>query len=169
MRLFIAVCFSDEIRGAAAEAAASAKKQGIRGRYTPLENLHLTLAFLGEMKSAAPVVKALEKLSFSPISMELFGSGSFGRIFYLGIRENPALQDLAVNVRSFLSESGICFDQKAFRPHITLIRDASGFSGKMVSVPPGKMTIRKISLMKSEMGRAGVKYTEIYAFRAGKR
>ena len=48
MRLFIAIQFNDEIIEALNELQEDLRDQGMEGHYSPLENLHLTLAFIGE-------------------------------------------------------------------------------------------------------------------------
>ncbi len=42
---------------------------GVRGNYTPEENLHLTLAFIGEDPNAEPVLEALSAASFTPFEL----------------------------------------------------------------------------------------------------
>ncbi|MDR1042323.1 MAG: RNA 2',3'-cyclic phosphodiesterase, partial [Clostridiales Family XIII bacterium] len=48
MRLFIAINFSEEIKDALCETIADLRDASRRGRYTHRDNLHLTLAFIGE-------------------------------------------------------------------------------------------------------------------------
>ena len=47
MRLFIAIELSDGLRNGLTQIQASLKRRGVRGNFTPMENLHLTLAFFG--------------------------------------------------------------------------------------------------------------------------
>ena len=55
MRLFIAVNLSPEMKNALTDAQRMMYDRGVRGRFTPEENLHLTLAFIGEYPSADAV------------------------------------------------------------------------------------------------------------------
>ena len=48
MRLFIAIKLNDEMVEALTGLQGDLQFIGMRGRYTPEENLHLTLAFIGE-------------------------------------------------------------------------------------------------------------------------
>lgn len=48
MRLFIAIQLSDEMKKALVACMHDLKKQGVEGNYVPAQNLHLTLAFIGE-------------------------------------------------------------------------------------------------------------------------
>ena len=59
MRLFVAIRPSPAVRDVLLDAEAALRRQG-RGTFTRPENLHLTLAFLGEAESAAPAQAALE-------------------------------------------------------------------------------------------------------------
>ena len=53
MRLFVAVQLSEEMKKSILACMHGLKKAGVSGSYVPAQNLHLTLAFLGEMKDAA--------------------------------------------------------------------------------------------------------------------
>ena len=48
MRLFIAIRLSDEMKKALINCMHDLKKQGVEGNYVPAQNLHMTLAFIGE-------------------------------------------------------------------------------------------------------------------------
>ena len=59
MRLFLAIQLSDEMKAALIESMHGLKKLGVKGRFIPARNLHLTLAFLGEYQDATPVKTVL--------------------------------------------------------------------------------------------------------------
>ena len=65
MRLFIAINLDDNIRDALAEMQESMRRQGVRGNYTKIENLHLTLAFIGEYGDPDAVNEALASVPSS--------------------------------------------------------------------------------------------------------
>lgn len=164
MRLFIAINFDQGILHALTEFQDVLRRKGVRGNYTPKENLHLTLAFIGDYGDQNAVLHAMESARFHPTGISLDGVGSFGNLFWVGIRENPELFSYVKRLRRELSERGIPFDKKHFSPHITLIRKASfGNSGFIpVDAPPkGHMTATRVSLMRSERGQHGMIYTEI--------
>ena len=62
MRLFIALALGRDQIEAAKDVQAAFRRAGVRGNYTPEENLHLTLAFIGEYSDPDAV---LEAMSFS--------------------------------------------------------------------------------------------------------
>ena len=168
MRLFVAVELSDEMRGALIEAQNRMYDRGVRGSFTPEENLHLTLAFIGEYPEAQPVVDALSAVSFSAFPLALDGLGCFGDLWWSGMRPSPALDALARRVRRALAEQDIPYDRKRFSPHVTLLRKAKG------AVPPLRlqsveMTVEAFTLMRSDRGKNGMIYTPLARFPAEER
>ncbi|MBO5556924.1 MAG: RNA 2',3'-cyclic phosphodiesterase [Oscillospiraceae bacterium] len=148
------------MREALCQAQEAMYARGVRGNYTPEENLHLTLAFLGDCPAAEPVLDALNTVVFTPFTLTLDGIGCFGDLWWAGLEASAPLNAVARRVRRALAESGIPFDRKRFSPHITLLRratkDAAG-----VRLPPAAMAVREISLMRSDRGRNGMIYTEL--------
>ena len=59
MRLFVAITLSDEMKKTVTGTLHSLKKAGVKGSYVPSQNLHLTLAFIGEVKDSSAVKEAL--------------------------------------------------------------------------------------------------------------
>ena len=160
MRLFIAIRLSDTMKDSLIQTQNALYDRGVRGNYTPEENLHLTLAFIGEYPDAQPVLDALSSVSFRPFELCLEGMGRFGDLWWAGMRESAPLTAVVRRIRRALAESGIPFDKKRFRAHITLIRKASGdLPGLFPS--PASMTVDTISLMRSDRGRNGMIYTEL--------
>ena len=162
MRLFIAIQFNDEIIEAINELQEDLRDQGMEGHYLPSENLHLTLAFIGEYGDPDEVMDALEESDFRPLSISLEGVGNFGDIFWAGISENRALMSYVKRLRKVLSDHRIPFDRKRFNPHITLVRKAVYNKGlPTVSIHNKEMLVERISLMRSDRGKHGMIYTEV--------
>ena len=165
MRLFLAIRFSSEMRGALITAQRTMYDRGVRGNYTPEENLHLTLAFIGEYPRAETVMDALSGVTLTPFELQLEGIGCFGDLWWAGLRESAALTAVVRRIRRALAENTIPFDRKRFSPHITLIRKASRDAAG-ITVKPAAMTVDAISLMSSKRGRNGMIYTEVGAIEA---
>ena len=165
MRLFIAIGLSEAQRAAVRKAQEQFRAAGVRGNYTPSENLHLTLAFIGEYPDGEPVLEAMAGVAFRPFELTLRGLGAFGDLWWIGIEPSPALTNSVRALRRALSDADIPFDRKRFSPHITLIRRAvpgpRGMPG--VEVPPIAAELHRVSLMRSDRGRNGMLYTEIGA------
>ena len=170
MRLFLAFALSDAVRGALEEVQAAFRRAGVRGSYTPPENLHLTLAFIGEYPDPEPVMDALQNVHFRPVRLTLDRLGAFDSVWWAGLKENGELQRLTEQLRRALAEAGIPYDRKRFSPHITLIRSPRWER----PVDLGAAAVRKCSmhadtvlLMRSTRGKHGMIYTPVGALPAG--
>lgn len=160
MRLFVAILLSDAMKDALVAAQSAWFDHGVRGNYASVENLHLTLAFIGEYPSIEPVMDALETVSFEPFSLILEGMGCFGDLWWAGLRRSEPLEAVVRRVRRALADVDIPFDRKRFAPHITLLRRATGRAP--VTRPQAvSMAVDAISLMRSDRGRDGMIYTEV--------
>ena len=160
MRLFLAIRLSAPMREALLDLQRQMYDNRVRGRFSPEENLHVTLAFIGEYPEPEPVLDALSGVSFRPFPLTLEGVGCFGDLWWAGLQDSPELEALARRVRRALAEADIPFDRKRFSPHITLIRRAVG-SMAGLRLPEVSMTAEAVSLMRSDRGRSGMLYTEL--------
>ena len=103
MRLFIAIQFNDEIIEALNELQEDLRDQGMEGHYSPSENLHLTLAFIGEYGDPDEVMDALEESGFRPLSIMLEGVGNFGDTFCAVGNDTGWIQNERQELREYLS------------------------------------------------------------------
>ena len=71
MRLFIAIQFSDDIKKGLISVMHDLKKKNVGGSYSPADNLHLTLAFIGETQNVEGVKRAMEATTFAPFMLSL--------------------------------------------------------------------------------------------------
>ena len=164
MRLFIAIELSEDMRSALLRLQESMRRRGMRGHFTTGENLHLTLAFIGEYPDPEAVLEAMETVPFEPFSLRLEGFGHFGDLWWAGLGDSPALSACAKRLRHALALADIPFDRKKFTPHITLVRRAVTERGlPAVRVPEAGMEVCHISLMRSDRGKNGMIYTELGA------
>ncbi|MFR6095382.1 MAG: RNA 2',3'-cyclic phosphodiesterase [Dysosmobacter welbionis] len=122
MRLFLAIQLSPAVREALLTAQDALRRQG-RGSFPPPENLHLTLAFLGEAEDLTRARAALSEVSCRPFSLAVGGPpGHFGDLLWAGVRADPALEELAVSLQADLRSRGFCQEDRPWLPHITLVR-----------------------------------------------
>ena len=163
MRLFVAILLSEEMLRAVRSVQEEFRRRGVKGNYTPAENLHLTLAFIGEYPDPEDVLRAMAEVRLTPFELKLDGVGAFGDLWWLGLEHSPALEGCVRRLRHALAEAAIPFDRKRFRPHITLIRRASMPAGAMpgVEAPRASMRVEDVALMRSDRGRYGMIYTRI--------
>lgn len=97
-------------------------------------NLHLTLAFLGEVADArAPdLAEAVRRATrkHAPFTTGLAGVGAFPnarhpRVVWVGATEAQKLTGLALAVRDEIAAAGLVEDGKDFRAHVTVARTRS--------------------------------------------
>lgn len=157
LRLFYALWPDERIR-----AALAAMQGSIAGRATEPNNLHLTLAFLGQQPSErVPVLQrillALPKLE---IVLLIDKSGYFprNRIAWVGAGETPrALIALYESLTLELEREGIPFDRAArFKPHITLARAAAAGPGAVLR--PIRWRVQTVALVESVPGLGRAHY-----------
>ena len=166
MRLFIAINLSQEIKENLIDLQNDWYDLGVRGNYSSEENLHLTLAFIGEYPDPMPVMDALQNVTFAPIPLQLEGIGAFGDLWRAGVTHSSTLEAVAKRIRRALAEKHIPFDKKKFNPHITLLRRASVDKIPPVRFVPSSMTVDTISLMRSDRGKDSMIYTEVGSIQA---
>lgn len=169
MRLFIAICFDDNMLDSLAEIQDDLIRCGVKGNYTRRENLHMTLAFIGDYDDPEQIVEVMQRVPLRSFSVKLSGCRPFKDMFFAELEENEDLRDYVKRLRKALLDEEIPFDRKKFLPHVTLIRKAECTKGKALLPEPVEkesMRVNGISLMKSERGRHGMVYTEIGYMRA---
>jgi 2'-5' RNA ligase len=125
-RLFYALWPDDATR------AALARIQGaMHGRRTPFQNLHMTLAFLGQQPSERlPLLQQLladlPKTEI-PLVMDRIGYFPRNRIAWIGMHAVPvALTALQRSLMQDLERHEIRLKpESSFKPHVTLARDST--------------------------------------------
>ena len=166
MRLFISINLNDEMKDALIDIQETMRVYGIHGNETVPDNMHLTLAFIGEYDDPDHVKRVVDSIEIRPFEIRLKGIGVFRDLWWAGIENSAPLMAVSRRLRRALAEADIPFDRKKFSPHITIIRRAGG---RLSEVPEeeiaahsgGVMTVDHISLMRSDRGRHGMIYTEL--------
>lgn len=165
MRLFIAILFSEEIRRTLLDGIDQLRCQARAGNFTRADNLHATLAFLGEINPNRidKIKAAMESSVGKPFSLTIKGSGRFGDLWWAGIERNLPLEALVRRLRRTLSQSDFQIESRPFKPHITLARAVRTECDPEIMIPEVTMQVNRISLMKSERQEGRLVYTEIAA------
>ena len=161
MRLFISVNLSEKMKKELSSVILDMKRSGAKANYTIPENMHLTLAFIGETDRINDILEALDELTFSAFKIRLNGFGHFGSLYWVGLEEQPDLYMLVKKIRGRLDAHNIPYDRKAFKAHITVARRVESVRPVRVMNPNASMEVRSFSLMKSERIRGRMKYTEL--------
>ncbi len=169
MRLFIAVLFSEEIKDSLCTAMEKMRPCCARGVFTRRDNLHLTLAFLGENgpEQAESARAALKAVRAEPFWLQIGGIGCFrregGDIYWAGVEKSQALGSLYDTLKAELRARNLRTEDRPFHPHLTLARQASlsgGCDRRAFSVPVMRMRVEKISLMESRREDGRLVYLE---------
>ncbi len=131
MRLFAAIDLPEEVKEILESATAAFWAALPRARRVRRAAFHVTLAFLGETEDG--LVPAVARVLRAKLEQEvgfrarLAGLGTFpnaGRVRTVWVGLEPAARfvRLAEVVRDALDAAGASFDDKPFRPHVTLAR-----------------------------------------------
>lgn len=150
-------------------------------RWAPPENLHLTLAFLGEQHPHAleDADAALAQIRAPVLDLRIEGVGVFGgdrpTALYAALAENPDLRRLQAKVERALRQAGVKFDTRNFTPHVTLAwlgrraprgRILSWLEG-FALYRAGPFAVEDFSLYRSDMGTGGSVYQALRAYPLG--
>lgn len=182
MRLFTAI-----YPPAVAVADLTARIKGLRvaaarhARLADPANLHLTLAFLGEvpdgrLPDVEHALASAARAARSPL-LRLAGGGSFGpgrsTVLWVDVRgEVEALDALARSIRGELREAGLPCDDKPFRAHLTIARpgdrvpeaDIRADVHTLDDYAGPQWTATELLLIRSHLGRTP-RHTRIAAWR----
>ena len=165
MRLFIAIQLDNAIKDELCMVQKRLQIQGVKGRFTTRENMHLTLAFIGEYSDAEYVCDVLSDVVLEPMRLVIDGFGSFGDLYWIGIKEDEGLLTNVKRIRRALADNNIPFDKKKFMPHMTIARNIVYEKGFPTDAPfPAAMDAEYISLMRSDRSKAGMIYTVVDEF-----
>jgi len=149
------------------------------------QNLHLTLKFLGDISSVKlnEIKQAITEITKTApgFKVRLEAAGVFpglhaARIIWIGADQAPlALNQLAEELETRLSASGIHREQRDFRPHITIARIKTRLNpsdlkkavdkiGENLAEASWEFDCREITLFESALGPTGPTYTILDQF-----
>ena len=166
-RLFVTLSIPDPI----AELLATMQNGVERARWRPVENFHLTLAFIGETDGAGlnTAIDALSQIDAPAFDVRLSGAGYFGerkpRQLWVGAERAPRLAHLHSKVEASLRNAGFELERRKFVPHVTLAylsgvaRDAvlqyCAANGSFECAP---FSVSEFHLYSSELSRSASHY-----------
>jgi len=162
MRLFIAIKFSEEIKKELLRQISELKENTLRGNFTRIENLHLTLAFIGESQRVTDIKRIIDEAADGCFDITLSGSGRFGSLYWVGLKKEQRLFTLANKLREMLDKNGLPVDKKPFSPHITIAREIVSENPVKLNIKEVSMPVSRISLMRSDRINGKLTYTEVY-------
>lgn len=171
IRAFVSITPPEE-----AIAALVAAQAGMpAGRLVEAENLHLTLAFLGERPGPEieDVHYALGAIRAPVFSIRFAGLGLIeqfrSRIVVAEVAPDEALSRLRDKVTQAARSAGVTLDRERYRPHVTLARlnappspeeleRLQAFVARGARFQAGPFEVASFELTRSRLGRAGASY-----------
>ena len=162
-RIFIAIRFNDDVKNTFVNIQNALRTKGVRGNYCPYNNLHLTLAFIGEKYHLQDIYKAMSEVTFKPFTMTLGELGTFPTktgVIWCGIKEDEPVTTVANKLRERLTANDVGFSAMTFYPHISLVRQPSAIVTD-IDVPETSITVDRLFVMKSERIDGELVYSEI--------
>jgi len=180
LRCFIAIEIPAAVRENLSRAQELCARSNVRVSWVPAENLHLTLAFLGDVVESTlePLRAGLDAAAADvlPFSMRVKGAGTFGRpgfprVAWAGIEGPPTeLQRVHVGLKALLDGLGIPQEDRPFAPHITLGRvkgpDKGGaLTSALASIKNdafGDFLVDRLLIMRSHLDQPRVRYSVLH-------
>jgi len=158
-RVFFALWPDDDTRKVLSRATRGAVRQ-CGGKPTPVENLHITLAFLGPITpDDLANVEALTPPPSEPFELVLDRLSFWERssVLWIGPAEIPEpMLTLERELWDRLVDLGFTRERRPYVPHVTLARKAQGVRGTISPVP---WRIEGIALVESKTGPRHSRYT----------
>ena len=179
MRLFIAVTVDPSLRSPLVAIQEQLRPSGAPVSWVKPENLHFTLKFLGEVTEAhLPALREAFRRSAMGIKcfvLSLAGLGTFPprgrpRVVWIGVTEGAGeMERLRERIDATLAALGFPREARPFQPHLTLGRvKGVGRLDRLLEGlrraevgPVGRMEVRSVELMQSQLHPAGAIYTAI--------
>jgi 2'-5' RNA ligase len=125
MRLFTAIELPDDAKRELARLRVDIPE----ACWVPVDQIHLTLSFLGEVEEGAieQLIWELARIRVPEFQLWFSGTGCFPdhrrpRVLWIGLEPEPCLKKLAAQVREAILACGIPQEERFFSPHITLAR-----------------------------------------------
>lgn len=181
MRCFISINLDDDLKREIETATETLRKTRSDVKWVTVENLHITLKFLGEIHDdLIPAVKerlSQVSLSHAPSEIKLHGAGIFPdskrpRVIWLGMKDSDRLKKLQADIEDSMATLGFEKEGRGFSPHLTIgrVRSMMGKDplvravGTLKDKDFGNIEVKRVSLMKSELRPAGAQYAPVAEF-----
>jgi 2'-5' RNA ligase len=185
LRCFIALDISEPIRRDVSEIIDRLKKHDADVKWVPVNNIHLTVKFLGNTPD--DVLSKIRDclfsvvLSYNPFYIRIYATGVFPnrrypKVIWIGVGDSEILKNLHIDIENAMGSLGFKKETRIFNPHLTigrvrsrrgilnLVDELDSYQGKEF----GNIHVKTIKLMKSELNPQGAKYSCLYEIPLGK-
>jgi len=184
IRTFIAIELDENLKNCLTKLQEQLKGEAPQGsvRWVRPEGIHLTLKFLGDVPAnrIGEITQALQKScqGFAPFFLSCSGLGCFPdlkhpNVVWVGVQEETGtLAQLQKAIEENLASLGYPAEKRPFSPHLTIgrVQKRVGASdlrqlGELVGASErgvsGRMEVRSVSLMRSDLRPDGAVYTRL--------
>lgn len=152
-------------------------------RWVPVQNIHITLKFLGDVShenlEMLTQMLRIEADSYPPFDLSIGQLGSFpspkrARVLFIGVQAPAELDALQRGIESATTRLGYAFDGRPFSPHLTIGRVRGHILGsdqqrirrildETTIDSLGIARVDSIHLYKSELKPGGPVYTKLFS------
>ena len=176
MRLFIAIELPAELK----QALGKLRRALPGARWVAAAQLHLTLAFLGEVEetSVGELTKELARMHLPSFTLTLTGIDSFPdpqhprpRVLWVGLAPQPRLTKLVAAVQGALRAGGLLVEERPFSAHITLARlsipaarEVKAFLDQPLPLSLPLLAVHEFILFESRLTQQGVEHRPLTSF-----
>jgi len=157
--------------------------EGAPVRWVAVENIHLTVKFLGDVSLAnLDLLKRTlqsEAASHAAFEVSVGGVGAFPdmrrpRVIWVGVQAPPQLSSLQSGIDAQMSRLGYAREERPFSPHLTLGRVARAASlaevrriGEVLQTLKigflGATRLHQVHLYRSDLQPSGAVYTRVFS------
>ena len=179
MRAFVAIDLPDPVRSVLEDLQEALPL----GRPVDPDQMHLTLAFLGEQPDALVEAAhhALAGIRFPAFEMQLSGLGTFGQreptVLWAGLRDPGPVKALHDRILPALHGAGIVLERRRFRPHVTIARfertaqpeheRLARYLGRWETFPSPPFEVADFALWRSTLLKSGAIHEELARYPLG--
>ena len=180
MRLFVALEIPSTVRENLAGFLKPLRALSQQARWVRVENLHVTLKFIGEapsaqldaIRAALATVRSDREVRIDFRGLDFFPDEKHARVFWAGLDASPNLKTLALDIDHAMQLLGIPQEKRPFSPHLTLARfQPPGLPEKVRAVMQenagrdfGSLRASQFQLIESKLKASGAEYTTLESF-----
>jgi len=173
LKLFITVNMDSSVKTDIASALPAIRAKIKQGRFVPVENMHITLLYLGEVDkpslSTVEDILTTTVIGVSPFELRLEGLGVFPNennpnILWAGVKgELESLNNLYNVLLINIKNTDLPFDANPkYSPHVTLARKiGSGYEKGELQLKSRSWQVNSLELYESVSTTSGVQYRRI--------
>ena len=180
LRLFVAIPIPDPVARFLQDIRRRLETPELKIRWVPVQNIHLTLQFLGDVEKAALEAVAdqmdLVAGAAAPFSIQAKGVGGFPnrrrlRVLWVGLDGDAQLLTVVQGLlASRLEEIGFARERRRFHPHLTIGRARHPIDGRRLDRPLSSMAdiasdpfrVDRVCLFASRLKPSGAEYTRLH-------